>query len=97
MTRIEAARLEQAIVDGTGTLPEVVRFMSLSGRLWHDTVHGIANNIGDREVRNKIDRSPFIVPGHEKKKCAKYEALRQVANYFALLADTFLAIEEAVE
>jgi hypothetical protein len=94
---MEAARMEQAIVDSAGVRDEVVRLMSLSGRLWHDTMHGISGVVGDRAVRDAIDRSSFVLPERTRSRCAKYNALRRVAGYFALLADTFLAIEEGVQ
>jgi hypothetical protein len=97
MTPLEASALERAIIDSVGTLSEVTRLMSLSGRLWHDTMHGILDNIKDRKILDKIDKSSFVLPDLKKRKYAKYESLREVANYFALLADTFLAIEESVD
>jgi hypothetical protein len=73
--------------------------MGQSNSLWHDLMHGIHNNIKDPKLMDVIESSNEIIKDIDlaKEQNAKVRALRRTASFFALLADTFEAIEKSID
>jgi hypothetical protein len=99
MTNMEAGTLEKVIVDRTGLTNVIALLMGRSGDLWHDLTHGVAFNVTDEKIRDRIDQSEFILLDNalNKEKNAKYRALKRIALFFNLLADVFKAVEDSID
>jgi hypothetical protein len=93
--------LEQVIVKRSGdtVLNCVTVLMSRSNSLWHDLMHGIHNNVKDQKLLDVIESSNEIIKDIDlaKERNAKVRALRRIASFFVLLADTFEAIEKSID